>query len=146
MLLKSPVMITARLLPGVQIGDAWVSIEYSDRAGRDGRVRYRWYVDLKDGREFSGDDLQSGCGGGSLQAGLESLLCFLGAFAESWQHFIRNGGEMPVETSGQVKALMYQVEGMNSFPAGLVQWAMQNSDEIGMLQIELEETPDLIEE
>ena len=127
MLLKSPVMITARLMPGVKIGDAFVSIEYSDCAGRDGRTRYRWFVDLSDGREFTDDDLQSGCGGGSLQAGLESLLSFLGAFAESW----RRG---PGGDNGDL------------FPEGLHEWATQNSDEIGMLAIELEETPDLIEE
>lgn len=146
MLLKDPVMITARLMPGVKIGDAFVSIEYSDHEGRDGRTRYSWYVDLADGREFSGDDLQSGCGGGSLQAGLESLLSFLGAFAESWQYFIRNGGEMPVKTSAQVKALTFEVENMNLFHAGMAEWAMQNSDEISMLAIELEETKDLIDE
>ena len=126
-MLKSPVGIMPRLLPGVQVGGAFVSIEYADRAGERGRVRYRWYVDLSDGREFTDDDLQSGCGGGSLQAGLESLLSFLGAFAESW----RRG---PGGDNGDL------------FPEGLHEWATQNSDEIGMLAIELEETPDLIEE
>lgn len=128
MLLKDPVVITGRLMPGVKVGDAFVSIEYSDRAGRDGRVRYRWYADLADGREFTGDDLQSGCGGDGLQGGLESLLSFLGAFAESWRYGGADG------------------ENADLFPEGLAEWAMQNSDEISMLQIELEETLDLIEE
>ena len=130
-MLKSPVGIMPRLLPGVQVGGAFVSIEYADRAGERGRVRYRWYVDLSDGREFTDDDLQSGCGGGSLQGGLESLLSFLGAFAESWRC---NGYDV---NDG---------ENADLFPAGMAEWAQQNSDEIGMLQIELEETPDLIEE
>lgn len=128
MLLKSPVMITPRLAAGVEVGDAWVSIEYSDLDGRDGRVRYRWFVDFRDGREFSGDDLQSGCVGGSLQSGLESLLSFLGAFAESWRYAGEDG------------------ENSDLFPADLAEWAMQNSDEIAMLGFELEESPSSIEE
>ena len=128
MLLKSPVMITPRLTAGVEVGDAWVSIEYSDRAGDEGRDRYQWYVDFKGGREFSGDDLQSGCVGGSLQSGLESLLSFLGAFAESWRHSREDG------------------ENSNLFPAEMAEWAMQNSDEIAMLGCWLEESPGLIEE
>ena len=128
-MLKSPVMITPRLAAGLEIGDAWVSIEYDEpRGGEDGRVHYRWFVDFKDGREFSGDDLQSGCGGGGLQGGLESLLAFLGAFAESRRYAGEDG------------------ENADLFPAEMAEWAKQNSDEIGMLQIELEETPDLIDE
>jgi hypothetical protein len=121
-------MITPRLTAGVEVGDAWVSIEYSDRAGDEGRDRYQWYVDFKGGREFSGDDLQSGCVGGSLQSGLESLLSFLGAFAESWRHSREDG------------------ENSNLFPAEMAEWAMQNSDEIAMLGCWLEESPGLIEE
>ncbi len=122
--LTSPIIITPRLMPGVQIGDAIISIEYKG-VTYDGRMEYRWYVDIGI-LEVSGDDLSSR--GGSLQEGLESLLAFLGAFAESWQYAGENG------------------ENSNLFPATLAEWAMLNSDEIGMLQIELEETEGLIDE
>ncbi len=32
------------------------------------------------------------------------------------------------------------------FPPNVAEWCAQNSDEIGMLQIEIEETPGLIED
>ncbi len=124
--LTSPIIITPRLMPGVQIGDGIVSIEYKDIT-HDGRMEYQWYVDIGV-LEVSSDDLCSGVGGGSLQEGLESFLAFLGAFAESWQYAGENG------------------ENSNLFPATLAEWAMQNSDEIGMLQIELDETEGLIDE
>ena len=122
MLLRSPVMITARLMPGVKIGDAFVSIGYAGRKDHRGANVFRWFVDLGD-QEFSGDDLSGHVG---LQGGLEDLLCFLGAFAEAQGY--------------------PDSENRDMFPEGLAEWAQQNSDEIGMMQIELEETPNLIEE
>jgi len=118
-------MITPRLAPGVEVGDAWVSIEYSDREGNDGRARYRWFVDFKDGREFSGDDLQSGCDGGNLQGGLESLLGYFSAFGEAQRY--------------------PESENREIFPQGLAEWAAENADELGTLSCWLEETV-LIEE
>ena len=124
MLLKSPVMITARLMPGVKIGDAFVAIEYDDCRDNRGANMFRWYIDLGD-QEFTGDGLSGWFG---LQGGLELLLSFLHTFAESWRYAGADG------------------ENADMFPAELAEWAMQNSDEIGMLQIELEETKGLIEE
>lgn len=124
MIINEPCVITSRLLPGVRVGqgeDAGeVSIEYAKRDGRDGRARYQWHIDIAAG-EFSGDDLQSGCGGGSLQEGLESLLSFLGAAAESCRYKGMEG------------------ENANLFPQPVVEWACQNSDELGTLACELEE-------
>lgn len=131
MLLSTPFVITPRLLPGCQIGAACVSIEYSPLPGDESRVRYRWHIDLSDGAEFSGDDLQSGCCGGSLQQGFDSLLSFLGAFAESVGYTARTGRES---------------ENADLFPIGLADWATENSDEFAMLQSELEESPDCIVE
>ncbi len=126
MLLKDPVQITPSLLSGVKIGDAYVSIRYADRDGRNGRTRYRWEIVLPDGREFSGDDLQSGCQGGDLRGGLESLLCFLGAFAEAQRY------------PGS--------ENVDLFPTELADWAQANADEFSMLESEITETPDCIQE
>lgn len=64
--------------------------------------------------EHEAADLNSGVGGCSLQSAFESLLSFLGAANE------------------------------DLFPANVVEWAYQHSDEIGSLHIDLEETPNLI--
>lgn len=125
MKLHSPFIITSRLLPGLQIGGATVQLEF-DGSTSDDRTRYRWTIDLPDGSQHSGNDLKSGCGGGSLQEGFESLLAFLGASAESWRYRGADG------------------ENSDLFPQPVVEWAAQNSDEIGMAQLEIEETPELI--
>lgn len=137
MTLCSPIIITPRLLPGVQIGKAFVAIQYSRRPGREGRTRYQWFIDLPDGREFAGDDLQSGCCGGSLQNGLESLLSFLGAAAESYRYDMRKNIHDSNRDGDSNSDL---------FPAPVVEWAYQNSDELSMLQCELEENKGLIDE
>ncbi len=129
--LSNPISITPRLLPGLQIGGAWVAIDYADQPGRRGRIRWRWFIDLPDGAEFTGDDLQSGCQGGSLREGLENLLSFLGAFAEAIQYTDRTGR---FTDNGDL------------FPAGLAEWATENSDELGTAQLEVEETAECIVE
>lgn len=124
MTLASPFIITPRLLPGLRVGEAFVSLTWSRRPGEGGRVRFAWTVDLVDGASLTGDDLQSGCGGGSLQDGFRSLLGFLCAFAESIQYQERTGR---------------QGENADLFPAELAPWATMNSDELAMLALELDE-------
>lgn len=126
MTLNSPVQITSRLLAGVQIGDTEISIGYAGETS-DGRTRYEYYID-SEAFNHHAKDLKSGCGGGSLQEGLESLLSFLGAAAESWRYSGKDG------------------ENSDLFPEAVCEWAAQNSDEISMLAIELEETEGLIAE
>lgn len=128
--IREPCCITSRLLPGVRIGDSEISIGYSDQPGLGGRTRYRYYIDTP-AASVESDDLQSGCCGGTLRSGLESLLGFLGAFAESVQY----------ESRTERKS-----ENADLFPASLAEWAVQNSDELGMLAIEVEETDDCIVE
>ncbi len=130
MQLQSPIMITSRLMPGVQIGKATISIGYSKRASEDGRTRYVAYIDIgrKSHEEHS---LQSGCGGGGLQEGLESLLGFLGACGASIRY---------AEYSGR------EGENADLFPRWIGEWARNNSDELTMMEMELQETPDLIVE
>jgi hypothetical protein len=122
MTLTNPVQISSSLQPCIRIGGAEVCIEYSNRPGRDGRVRYRWQINMPDGTEYSDDDIQSGCQGGSLQEGMESLLSFLGAAAESYP----------------------DGENADLFPLEVVEWAAQHSDEISMAQLEVEENKDCI--
>jgi hypothetical protein len=131
MLIHEPCMITSRLLPGIKVGGGFISIEYSKRAGDEGRTRYQYHIDLPNGEEHTGDDLQSGCQGGSLQEGLASLLSFLSACGESYGYSLRTGREG---------------ENTDLFPANVAEWAYQNSDELSSLSCDFEETPDLIEE
>ena len=125
MLFRS-IIITPRLMPGLHIGDAFISIEYGRDRGH--RQHYRYYIDIG-GREYTDDDLSSGCNH-SLQNGLESLLSFLGACVEG-RRYARTGRES---------------ENADLFPDWVGEWAEANSDEISMVACELEETEGLIVE
>ncbi len=125
MKLKSPFIITPRLMAGLQIGKAFISMGQGER-NSEGRTQYGVFIDLPDGSEHEISDLRSGCQGGDLQQGFASLLSFLGAASESYRY----AGE--------------QGENSDLFPLPVTQWAAENIDEISMLELELEETPELI--
>lgn len=130
--LSPPFAISARLLPAIQIGGAWISLEYSRRGTSDGRTRYQWAIDLPDGSEHTGDDLKSGCGGGDLQGGFVSLLSFLAACGESVKFAQRTGREG---------------ENADLFPAPVAQWAADHTDDLMLVELEIEESAEkLIEE
>lgn len=119
-----PFIITARLLAGVRVADAFISITF-DGETSDGRARYRYYIDGPN-FEHEGNDLKSGVGGGSLVGGMESLLCFLGAAADSYAYRGEYTGD-PDDNS-------------SLFPEVVTVWAHQHSDEIDMLRFEIEES------
>jgi hypothetical protein len=113
-------------MAGVDIGDGTISIEYGGE--RRGRQVYHYAIDIP-GFEYEGDDIVSGIGGGSLQYGLECLLSFLSAFAESRRY-------------GNTDS-----DNWDLFPDELADWAMANSDEFSLLELELSESETaLIEE
>jgi hypothetical protein len=117
--LTHPMTITPRLMAGLKVGKAFISIEYAG-VSPDRRWIYRYHID-RGSREFTGEDLKSGVGGGSIQQGLTSLLSFLTAAAE--------GGE-----------------NADLFPPEIVEWAAENRDELSCLEIELEENRNLCRE
>ncbi len=121
--LHAPIIITPRLLPGLRIGETFISIDYSARPGDSGRVRYEYHID---GAAFahSADDLQSGASGGTLTDGLACLLSFLVACAESVNYADRTGRES---------------ENSDLFPPNVADWAAQNADEISILEFEMSE-------
>lgn len=129
MILKPPVFITSRLLPGVKIGDATISIERGNNTIDITRAYYNYYIDLN-GRSFSSKELQSGVSGGTLQEGLESLIGFLSAFAEAILYR---------------KVIGKMTENINLFPADLADWAVENVDKFVELQCELQEKELIIE-
>jgi hypothetical protein len=131
MKIKSPYIITARLLPGLKIGGDFVSLEYDGDAG--GRQRYRYHIDIPAG-SFSANDLKSGVGGGDLQEGFRSLLSFLGAAVESYRY------RQCVYTGNPD-------DNMTLFPKEVVEWAYHHADTLQMLELEIEEAHiQLIEE
>jgi len=127
--LKSPVIITPRLMPGLQIHGSFISINRDPVPTDDGRDRYQYYLDI-DGQEYRANDLSSGVGGGTLQEGLQSLLSFLSAAADAYAYQMRSGRNS---------------ENSDLFPEWVNEWTYENSDDISMLAVELEETK-LIEE
>ena len=130
MLIKAPCIITARLLPGIKIGnDSYLSIEYTGNINQDNRDIYRVYLDTPD-FEHVDETCQSGCGGGTLQQGLSSALSFMGACAESVNYARRTGR---------------QGDNADLSPKHVAEWLAQNEDELSIAQCLLDETPDAIE-
>lgn len=117
MKLNHPFIIAPNLEAGLEIGGAYITLQYGNRPHPEGRQRYEWTWFMGD-KEESGDDLASGVGGGTLQQGFDSLLSFLSAFASAR------------DPDG---------ENHDLFPQSMREWAEQNSDDIEVLQIELEE-------
>lgn len=91
---------------------------YTDKAGETQFID-RGYV-------YRNRDLKSGCQGGDQRQGMESLLSFLGAAAESYGYTLYPGR---------------QSENCDLFPAFIVQWAHQHAEEISMAQYEIENPP-----
>lgn len=113
-------------MAGLQIGDGVISMEITGET-TERRTKYHYFIDVQ-GFEHEGNDLKSGCGGGSLQSGFESLLSFLGAAAEAYQ----------CSMSG------HESDNSDIFPPRIMEWAYANSDEIGLLECQLQEQGELI--
>ena len=107
----------------IDIGNATILLDAVD-TDRDGRTIYGYSIRI-DGVEptHQARDLRSGCQGGTEREGLASLLSFLSAAAESRQYRKRTGREGDNE---------------DLFPAEIVDWACQYSDEIAVASLELE--------
>lgn len=113
----APLIIGPRLVPALRIEGATLSLDAIERDA-EGRVVYRWWIDLPDGTTHTGADLRSGClSPVDYRATMASLLSFLSACGESDE-----GGE-----------------NFDLFPAPVQDWCQTNSDELQMLSIELEE-------
>lgn len=125
--LKYPVIITSRFLPGVQIGNSFISIDTDDS----------YYLDLEmeNGKrlEYKGNDLRRGMGQ-DTQSALSALLSFMSACGESFAYGMR--------TTGNPR----DGENTDLFPLSVAAWCYQNEDELSMLSIELEEIEGLIVE
>lgn len=134
MILHEPFRISSRLMPSLEIGKATISLQAGQR-NREGRTCFECWLDLPDGSEHQIENLRSGCQGGGVQKGFESLLSFLGAAAEAYRYRMGTGGVRESESGNE-----------SLFSPPVVEWAYMHSDELAMLQIELEERKDLIQE
>ena len=131
MLLKTPFLISSRLLPAIRIAGCTISLEHIGY-GRESRAEYLVYFDFADGRELTEAGLAGpAIGEATLQEMFSTLLAFLGACAEG-RKYERTDGE--------------ESENSKLFAETIAEWAETNSDEISCLQFEIEETEGLIEE
>lgn len=128
MTLQSPFFISSRLAPALKVADATLSFD-----------RGNFVIDFVDGTEHEITDfrfpacrIKGDTNESVLQDGFASILAFLSACAESRNYAERRGKDAS--------------EGENSdlFPEFVGQWAQENSDEIDMIQLEIEETKNLI--
>ncbi len=131
MKLSTPFEIGSRLMPAVRVGTCTISCDLSGRQTRDGRDIYTAWIDLPDGTEHEITDLRSGCQGGSIRDGMACLLSFLSAAGESHNYARRSG------RSG---------DNADLFEPAIVEWAAMNTDELSMLEPEIEENPACVEE
>ncbi len=125
MTLTGPFSISSRLLPALTVGGATIQLERLAQRSDDNRDVFKWTLDLPGRkRPVIGSDLRSGCGGCPLQEAFESLLSFLAAAASSYP----------------------DGENADLFPKAVCEWVQGCSDELSMLQCELQETPGLLAE
>lgn len=128
MKLLSPFVISSRLAPAVNIGNATLSF-----------VAGRFLIDFADGSShvvqgfrFPAGRIADSTDESVLQDGFASILSFLSACAESRAYGRRKNGD---PMSGENSSL---------FPDYVGQWAEEMSEEISLLAYEIEETKGLI--
>jgi hypothetical protein len=121
MILHHPCIITPRLMAGLHLGGAFISIEPDAPADR-GRVAFRYAIDL-DGQSYEAADLTAVRP--DLQQALASLLNFLYAAGEAH----RSPGS----------------DNRDLFPEWVAEWARLNMDELAEIGWQLEEDPGIIE-
>lgn len=117
----SRVIIAPNLCPGIEIRQgkdvAWVTVTPTNRTGAHGKPIWKWAVIGVGKKDCGGEDLE---GWGNAKEMLHAMLDFLAAAGDRDRTRLEPGG----------------------FPRGVVEWAYQNSDEIEMAALELEEEKD----
>lgn len=125
--LSAPFMISSRLLPAVCIGNATISIAEHGRSA-DNRPRYRYWIDRPNLPTYESADLSGGVGAPhNVREGMESLISFLGACAESVAYGERSG--RPGENA-------------DLFPPEIGAWAAEHADDLAMMECDIQENPE----
>lgn len=122
--LTDPMIITSRLMPGIRVGDAVISIELASIDNGEGRARYRYHIDTPAGEIYTAEDISTprfdGPDRGTREAA-EALVSFLSAEAEAY--------ESTMGTAEPVDGWL--------FNAAVAEWAYLNSDEISCAEMDL---------
>jgi hypothetical protein len=113
MILKQPFSISPSLLPSLMIGNGWLEV--------DAPLNFR--VLLPNGSEYEIEDFRPGAAW-NLQDCFSAVLSFLSVWHEAMQYGKDSENYDLFDTENEA----------------LVEWVDQNSDEITMLSIEIEET------
>lgn len=112
------------------INGASLSLWKSKKKNAERRIIFGYEISLPCGFKYRAYDLKSGaCGvGGTPNEGMGNLLGFLSAAGESFNYAERKG--------------LDGMEGENSdlFPREITEWAANNSDELTMVGLDLEES------
>ena len=126
MILKPPFVITPRLVPGLEVGGAWLHL-LGVAAGREGRHVATMVFDFQNGTEYIDSTMQSGVGGfRGVVVIFDTYLTFLLAAVETYEHNVRNYGRYitPEPEAG--------------FPRYVVEWAANHKDELECIQCEIQ--------
>lgn len=123
MTLHPPFMITARLMPGLQVGDAYLSLEKVDKGKIENclgaRFRPFFILDFPKGKEFKFHDMQTGC---SQRYSMESLFTdFLGYLDDATEDYSQ---------AGQIWHDIHLDATARVFPQRVVKWAFRFRCEI----------------
>lgn len=122
--LTHPMMITSRLLPGVRIGDSFISVQPIELGPGGYRVTY--WIDTPDGALYSGSDItiQYFDQRDIPREAIATLVSFLSADGEVYSGSGRMGTAQPFDGYG--------------FNVDVAAWAYGMSDELSMLAMELD--------
>lgn len=116
MILHPPFAISARLLPALHLGGAWLSWDGTN-----------FYLDLPGGEHIIDDYRPGMCN--DVQQCFADILSFMGAAAESREYRLRNG--VPGENE-------------DLFPPHVVDWICTCKDDVEAYGMDFEEGPQLI--
>lgn len=119
MKLQAPFAISARLLPAIKIGDAWLSFDPQT---------VEFYLDRPGHPDYTIDDFRPGYSH-NIQMCFADILSFMGAAGDSRGYR---------EWSGQPG------ENEDLFPPEIVDWIVENLEDIDCYRMELGEGPELI--
>lgn len=118
MILHPPFIITGRLLPGLKIGDGFLSA--------DGAI---FYLDTP-GFEYEINDFHPGAAR-NLQDWFPSMLAFMEDAADSRHYRESQGAEFDEDNCDSCE---------NLFPPHVVDWIVANEDDIGCYRMDLDDT------
>lgn len=127
--LNTPLMITSRLLPGVKVGDSFISIEVLSHDGA-GRYKVGYFLDGPTGMLGSGDEISvmmmahESVSYDLPRKAMATLLSLLGNDGDGYRQYMGNGEPIDGYAFGPV----------------LAEFAYMHGDEISMIACDLDDS------